>query len=60
MKPFSVDLFKGMLAFVLLSMGLLVSRNMGKLKGQSAWLLVYAVAGPLTARLSCTYPLWAR
>jgi hypothetical protein len=47
MKPFSVDLFKGMLAFFLLDMGLLAARNMGKLKGQSAWLLVYALAGPL-------------
>jgi hypothetical protein len=35
MKPFSVDLFKGMLAFFLLDMGLLAARNMGKLKGQS-------------------------
>jgi hypothetical protein len=47
MKPFSVDLFKGMLAFFLLDMGLLAARNMGKLRGQSVWLLVYAVAGPL-------------
>jgi hypothetical protein len=42
MKPFSVDLFKGMLAFFLLDMGLLAARNMGKLKGQSVWLLVHA------------------
>jgi hypothetical protein len=47
MKPFSVDLFKGMLAFFLLDMGLLAARNMGKLKGQSVWLLLYALAGPL-------------
>lgn len=47
MKPFSVDLFKGMLAFFLLDMGLQAARNMGGLKGQSAWLLVYAVGGPL-------------
>ena len=47
MKPFSVDLFKGMLAFFLLDMGLLAARNMGKLRGQSVWLLVYAIAGPL-------------
>jgi len=47
MKPFSVDLFKGMLAFFLLDMGLLAARNMGQLKGQSPWLLVYAVLGPL-------------
>ena len=47
MKPFSVDLFKGMLAFFLLDMGLLAARNLGKLRGQSAWLLMYAIAGPL-------------
>ncbi len=47
MKPFSVDLFRGMLAFFLLDMGLLAARNMGQLKGQSVWLLVYAVGGPL-------------
>lgn len=47
MKPFSVDLFKGMLAFFLLDMGLLAARNMGKLKGQSVWLLVYTIGGPL-------------
>jgi uncharacterized protein len=47
MKPFSVDLFKGMLAFFLLDMGLLAARNMCKLRGQSVWLLVYAIAGPL-------------
>ena len=47
MKPFSVDLFKGMLAFFLLDMGLLAARNLGSLKGKSAWLLAYAVVGPL-------------
>jgi uncharacterized protein len=48
MKPFTGDLFKGMLAFFLLDMGLLAARNMGELKGKSAWLLAYALAGPLT------------
>jgi len=47
MKPFAGDLFKGMLAFFLLDMGLLAARNMGQLKGKSPWLLVYAVSGPL-------------
>ncbi len=47
MKPFSIDLFKGMLAFFLLDMGLLAARNMGNLKGKSPWLLAYAVAGPI-------------
>ena len=47
MKPFSVDLFKGMLAFFLLDMGLLAARNLGGLKGKSLLLLVYALLGPL-------------
>ncbi len=47
MQPFAVDLFKGMLAFFLLDMGLLAARNMGQLKGKSPWLLVYAIAAPL-------------
>jgi len=47
MKPFSVDLFKGMLAFFLLDMGLLAARHMGQLRGLSPWLLVYALLGPL-------------
>jgi len=47
MQPFVGDLFKGMLAFFLLDMGLLAARNMGQLKGKSPWLLVYAIAAPL-------------
>lgn len=47
MAPFSVDLFKGMLAFFLLDMGLMAARNMGELKGKSPWLLAYAIVGPL-------------
>jgi hypothetical protein len=47
MAPFSVDLFKGMLAFFLLDMGLMAARNMGELKKQSSWLLAYALLGPL-------------
>jgi len=47
MQPFSVDLFKGMLAFFLLDMGLLAARNAPALRGTSPWLLVYAVGGPL-------------
>ena len=47
MQPFSVDLFKGMLAFFLLDMGLLAARNMGGLKSRSGWLLAYAILGPL-------------
>jgi uncharacterized protein len=47
MQPFSGDLFKGMLAFFLLDMGLLAARNFGTLRGQSPWLLVYAVGAPV-------------
>jgi hypothetical protein len=47
MQPFTGDLFKGMLAFFLLDMGLLTARHGGALKGLSPWLLVYAVAAPL-------------
>ncbi len=47
MQPFAVDLFKGMLAFFLLDMGLLAARNMGQLKGKSPWLLAYTIGGPL-------------
>lgn len=47
MQPFSGDLFKGMLAFFLLDMGLVAARNFGKLAGCSPWLLSYALAGPI-------------
>lgn len=47
LAPFSIDLFKGMLAFFLLDMGLLTARNLGKLRGQSPLLLAYAIGGPL-------------
>lgn len=47
MQPFAGDLFKGMLAFFLLDMGLLAARHAGALKGLSPWLLAYAVGAPL-------------
>ena len=47
MQPFSGDLFKGMLAFFLLDMGLMTARKLPQLKGQSVGLLAYAVLGPL-------------
>ena len=47
MQPFSGDLFKGMLSFFLLDMGLLAARNMPQLKGQSPWMFVYGIAGPV-------------
>jgi hypothetical protein len=47
MQPFSGDLFKGMLAFFLLDMGLMAARNMAQLKGKSPALVAYAVVGPV-------------
>jgi hypothetical protein len=47
MAPFSVDLFKGMLSFFLLDMGLTAAKNFKHLKGQSPWLVAYATIGPL-------------
>jgi hypothetical protein len=47
MQPFAGDLFKGMLAFFLLDMGLLAARNLGGLRGRSPWLLGYALVAPL-------------
>ena len=47
MAPFSSDLFKGMLAFFLLDMGLMVARSFGSVRGQSVVLLAYAGIGPM-------------
>lgn len=47
MQPFSGDLFKGMLAFFLLDMGLLTARSLPQVRDKSPWLIAYAVAGPL-------------
>ncbi len=47
MKPFSGDLFKGMLAFFLLDMGLMVAKNFGSVRDKSPVLIAYAALGPL-------------
>jgi hypothetical protein len=47
MKPFTGDLFKGMLAFFLLDMGLACARSFSSLRGTPPWLLGYAVLAPL-------------
>lgn len=47
MQPFSGDLFKGMLAFFLLDMGLLVARNFNEARKASPVLIGYAVVGPI-------------
>lgn len=46
MAPFSIDLFKGMLAFFLLDMGLMASKGLTDLKKQPKGLVVYALAAP--------------
>jgi hypothetical protein len=47
MQPFSGDLFKGMLSFFLLDMGLMAARNLPQVKGKSPVLVAYAVIGPI-------------
>jgi hypothetical protein len=47
MQPFSGDLFKGMLSFFLLDMGLMTARNLPQIRDKSPWLIAYAVIGPL-------------
>lgn len=46
MQPFSGDLFKGMLAFFLLDMGMMVAKNFKQAKSASLLLVAYAAAGP--------------
>ena len=46
MQPFSGDLFKGMLAFFLLDMGLMTARNLPGLRDQSPWLVGYGLLAP--------------
>ena len=48
------DLFKGMLAFFLLDMGLLVARQLPLLKGVPTALLAYGLVAPLAVRV-CEY-----
>jgi hypothetical protein len=47
MQPFSGDLFKGMLAFFLLDMGLMTARSAHQLKGLSFSLIAYAILAPI-------------
>ena len=47
MAPFSIDLFKGMLAFFLLDMGLMAAKNFGGIKGKPSITLIYALCAPL-------------
>lgn len=47
MLPFTGDLFKGMLAFFLLDMGLMVARNFAAARRASPVLIAYASLGPV-------------
>jgi hypothetical protein len=47
MAPFSIDLFKGMLAFFLLDMGLMAAKNFEGLEGKPPITLLYAIGAPL-------------
>ena len=47
MQPFSGDLFKGMLAFFLLDMGLMVARNFEQARKASPVLIAYAALSPV-------------
>ncbi|MDH4450661.1 MAG: sodium-dependent bicarbonate transport family permease [Rhodoferax sp.] len=59
MDPFTGGLFKGMLAFFLLDMGMSAARNAPKLAGQSWWIYAYAVGAPLVhAALALGLGLW--
>lgn len=51
MAPFSIDLFKGMLAFFLLDMGLMAARNFKGLRGKPPITLLYAICSPLSHAL---------
>ena len=46
MAPFSIDLFKGLLAFFLLDMGLLAARSLGEVKDKPIVSLIYAIVAP--------------
>lgn len=51
MKPFTGDLFKGMLAFFLLDMGLKVAERIPDLRDKSSLLIGYAVVMPMVHSL---------
>ncbi|MEO5573919.1 MAG: sodium-dependent bicarbonate transport family permease, partial [Gammaproteobacteria bacterium] len=47
MKPFTGDLFKGLLAFFLLEMGILVARRIREMKGVGPFLITFAFLIPM-------------
>ena len=60
MQPFSGDLFKGMLAFFLLDMGLSAARNLPSLRSQPPLLIAYGLlAPPVHAGVALLLAAWA-
>lgn len=59
MQPFSGDLFKGMLAFFLLDMGLLVAKNFKEARSNSAILIGYATIAPVLHAAMALMLCWA-
>lgn len=59
MQPFTGDLFKGLLAFFLLDMGLQAAQNLPGLKDKSPWIIAYAVVGPLVHAATALLLAWA-
>ena len=51
LAPFSIDLFKGLLSFFLLDMGLHAARNISELKNKPLVTYVYAVSAPIVHAL---------
>ena len=51
MKPFTSDLFKGLLAFFLLEMGILVARRIREMKGVGPFLIAFAFLIPMVNAL---------
>lgn len=50
--PFTGDLFKGMLAFFLLDMGLKVAARLPDVRDNGVWLIVFAVGAPILHALA--------
>ncbi len=56
MAPFSIDLFKGLLAFFLLDMGLVAARSISEIKGKPPSALAYAfIAPPVHALIALAF-----
>jgi len=58
MAPFSIDLFKGMLAFFLLDMGIMTARNFKNVLSQPLWVSLYGVLAPPTHAMLALFICW--